>query len=111
MNSVVTEILGETEVRAVKVRNVATGKDSTLETKGVFVHIGTVPNTGFLKSVVETDKEGFIITDENMETSVQGIYACGDVRKKLLRQVVTACGEGATAGFAAGEYVGKWKGG
>jgi len=107
--SIVTEILGETEVKGVKVRNLETGKDLTLETKGVFVHIGTAPNTGFLKGVVEMDEEGFIITDENMETSVKGIYACGDVRKKLLRQVVTACGEGATAGFAAGQYVGKWK--
>ena len=107
--SVVTEILGETEVQGVRVRNLSTGEDLTLETKGVFVYIGTVPNTGFLKGVVEMDKEGFIITDENMETSVKGIYACGDVRKKLLRQVVTACGEGATAGFAAGQYVGKWK--
>jgi len=96
-------------VEGVKVRNLETGKDLTLEAKGIFVSIGTVPNTGFLKGVVEMDKEGFIITDENMETSVKGIYACGDVRKKLLRQVVTACGEGATAGFAAGQYVGKWK--
>lgn len=107
--SVVTEILGETEVEGVKVRNLETGKDLTLEAKGIFVYIGTAPNTGFLKGVVEMDEEGFIITDENMETSVKGIYACGDVRKKLLRQVVTACGEGATAGFAAGQYVGKWE--
>jgi len=107
--SIVTEILGETEVEGVKVRNLETGKDLTLEAKGVFVYIGTVPNTGFLKGVVEMDKEGFIITDENMETSVKGIYACGDVRKKLLRQVVTACGEGATAGVAAGQYVEKYK--
>jgi len=105
--SVVTEILGETEVEGVKVKNLQTGKDLTLEAKGVFVHIGTFPNTGFLKGVVEMDEERFIITDENMETSVKGIYACGDVRKKLLRQVVTACGEGATAGVAAGQYVRK----
>jgi len=109
--SIVTEVLGEAEVKGVKVRNLETGKDLILETKGVFVCIGTVPNTEFLKGVVEMDGEGFIITDENMETSIKGIYACGDVRKKLLRQVVTACGEGATAGFAAGQYVGKWKGG
>ena len=109
--SIVTEILGETEVEGVKVRNLETGKDLTLEVKGVFAYIGTVPNTGFLKGVVEMDEEGFIITDENMETSVKGIYACGDVRRKLLRQVVTACGEGATAGVAAGQYVQKWKGG
>jgi len=107
--SVVTEILGETEVKGVKVRNLDTGKDLTLEVKGVFVHVGSVPNSRFLKGVVEMDKEGFIITDENMETSVKGIYACGDVRKKLLRQVVTACGEGATAGFVAGQYVREWK--
>jgi len=109
--SVVTEVLGETEVEGVKVRNVETGKDLTLEAKGVFVHIGNIPNTAFLKGIVEMDEEGFIVTNENMETSVSGIYACGDVRKKLLRQVVTACGEGATAGVAAGQYVQKWKGG
>lgn len=107
--SAVTEILGETEVEGVKVRNLETGKDLTLETKGVFVYIGTVPNTEFLKGILEMDEKGFIITDENMGTSVSGIYACGDVRKKLLRQVVTACGEGATAGFVAGKYVQKWK--
>ena len=109
--STVTEILGETEVEGVKVRNIETGKDLTSEAKGVFIYIGTIPNTGFLKGIIEMDNKGFIITDENMETSVKGIYACGDVRKKLLKQVVTACGEGATAGFAAGQYVGKWKGG
>jgi thioredoxin reductase (NADPH) len=108
-NSVVTEILGENEVAGVRVRNLETGKDLTLEAKGVFVYIGTVPNSEFLKGIVEMDEEGFIITDENMETSVSGIYACGDVRKKLLKQVVTACGEGATAGVVAGKYVGKWK--
>jgi len=109
--SAVTEILGETEVEGVKVRNLETGKDLTLEAKGVFVYIGTVPNSEFLKGILEMDEKGFIITDENMETSVSGIYACGDVREKLLRQVVTACGEGATAGVAAGKYVQKWKGG
>jgi thioredoxin reductase (NADPH) len=109
--SIVTEVLGEAEVKGVRVRNLETGKDLILDAKGIFVCIGTVPNTRFLRDIVEMDDKGFIITDENMETSIKGIYACGDVRKKLLRQVVTACGEGATAGFAAGQYVGKWKGG
>jgi thioredoxin reductase (NADPH) len=103
--STVTEILGETEVEAVKVRNMETGKELILEAKGVFVYIGTLPNSEFLKGIVEMDDGGFIITDENMETSINGIYACGDVRKKLLKQIVTACGEGATAGFSAGQYV------
>jgi len=109
LNSEVIEILGETEVHGVKVRNLETEKDSTVETKGIFVCIGTVPNSGFLRGVVEMDKEGFVITDENMETSVSGVYACGDVRKKFLRQVVTACGDGATAASAAGQCVRKWK--
>jgi len=109
LNSEVIEILGETEVHGVKVRNLETEKDSTVETKGIFVCIGTVPNSEFLRGVVEMDKEGFVITDENMGTSVSGIYACGDVRKKFLRQVVTACGDGATAASAAGQYVRKWK--
>lgn len=109
-NSVVTEILGKNEVEGVRVRNLETGEDSILEAKGVFVYVGFVPNTGFLKGVLEMDEEGFIVTNENMESSVAGIYACGDVRKKLVRQVVTACGEGATAGFAASRYIEKWKG-
>jgi len=108
-NSVVTEILGENEVEGVRVRNLETGKDLLLEAKGVFVYIGNLPNSEFLRGIVKMDEEGFIVTDENMETSVSGIYACGDVRKKLLRQVVTACGEGATAGVAAGKYVAKRK--
>ena len=109
LNSVVTEVLGETEVEGVKTRNLETGEDLTLEAKGVFVYVGALPNSDFLKGIVEMDEQGFVITDESMETSVNGIYACGDVRKKLLRQVVTACGEGATAAVAAGQYIRKWK--
>jgi len=109
LNSEVMEIFGETEVQGVKVRNLETEKDSIVEAKGIFVCIGTVPNSGFLRGVVEMDKEGFVITDENMETSLSGVYACGDVRKKFLRQVVTACGDGATAASAAGQCVRKWK--
>ena len=109
LNSQVIEILGETAVQGVKVRNLETEKDSIVEAKGIFVCIGTVPNSGFLRGVVEMDKEGFVITDENMETSLSGVYACGDVRKKFLRQVVTACGDGATAASAAGQCVRKWK--
>jgi len=60
-----------------------------------------VPNSKFLYELIKFDQKGYILTDDNMMTSQEGIYACGDVRKKLLRQVVTACGEGATAACAA----------
>ena len=78
--------------------------------KGVFVFVGIVPNTEFLKDLVEMDESGYIITDENMQTRQEGIFACGDARKKLLRQVVTACGEGATAAFSAQHHVEELKG-
>ena len=68
---------------------------------GVFVFIGLVPNTEFMKGVVKLDKEGYIVADRDMKTSEPGIFACGDCIEKLLRQVVTACGDGATAAFSA----------
>jgi len=77
---------------------------------GVFVFVGTVPNTHFLRGLLEMDDRGYIVTNEEMMTSVDGIFACGDARRKLLRQVVTACGEGATAAFAAQRYVEEVKG-
>jgi len=72
--------------------------------------VGNLPNTKFLQGVIKLDDRGYIITDDNMMSSREGIYACGDVRKKILRQVVTACGEGATAAFAAEKYIEELKG-
>jgi len=63
-----------------------------------------------VKDIVTLDKEGYIIADDNMKTSLEGLFACGDVRKKLLRQVVTACGEAATAAVSAQHYVEALKG-
>jgi len=108
--SVVTEIVGENSVEGVKIKNVKTGEEKVLPARGVFVFVGIKPNTNFLQGQVEIDKSGYVITDENMQSSVSGIYACGDARKKLLRQVVTACGEGATAAFSAQHYVEQLKG-
>jgi thioredoxin reductase (NADPH) len=108
--SVVTKILGDGTVEGIRVRNVKTGKVVDVPCKGVFVAAGITPNTGFLKGFVDIDEQGYVKTDENKRTSQEGIYACGDCRKKLLRQVVTACGEGATAAFAATKYVEELKG-
>lgn len=109
-NSVVTEIAGDKKVKAVKIQDVKTKKAGLLACDGVFVFAGIAPNSGIVKGLVELDKEGYVISDEQMKTSVDGVFACGDVRKKLLRQIVTACGEAATAAVSAQHYVEALKG-
>lgn len=104
-NSVVHEIKGEDTVRSVLVKNVKTGEVKPLDTEGVFLFVGLTPRTEFLKGLVNLDEGGYIITNENCETSVKGVFAAGDCRKKLLRQVATAVGDGATAAFAAERYL------
>ena len=108
--SVVKEILGDDQVRSVRLSSVDNGEERVLECDGVFLFVGFTPNTDFLRGVVKLDERGYVITDDNMATSVPGVFACGDARKKLFRQIVTACGEGATAAFAAEMYVENMKG-
>lgn len=109
-DSVVEEILGEQSVEGVRVKNIKTGDLSEIKCAGVFVYVGNVPNSQFLKGKVEMDGKGFIPTNNEMETSQKGVFACGDVRKKALRQVITACGEGAAASFSAQQFVEEKKG-
>jgi thioredoxin reductase (NADPH) len=104
-NSVVQEIKGDSVVQSVLVKNLKTGEMGELETEGVFLFVGLSPRTQFLKGLMKLDGAGYIITDENCETSVKGIFAAGDCRKKLLRQVATAVGDGATAAFAAEKFL------
>ncbi|MDP6685741.1 MAG: thioredoxin-disulfide reductase [Candidatus Omnitrophota bacterium] len=108
--SVATEITGKDRVSSVKVKNVKTGKEASVSCDGVFVFVGYTPNTDLVKGVVKIDEQGYIATDEDMKTSAPGIFACGDCRHKLLGQVVTACGDGATAAFSAQHYVEELKG-
>jgi len=108
--SVVKEIMGDDKVAAVRLGSVDDGAERILECDGVFVFVGFVPNTEFLHGSVELDERGYVITDDDMATSVPGVFACGDARKKLFRQIVTACGEGATAAYAAQIYVEDVKG-
>jgi thioredoxin reductase (NADPH) len=108
--TVVKEILGEDLVQAVRLQSVDDGEESVLECDGVFIFVGFTPNTEFLRGFVELDERGYVITDDNMAGSIPGVFACGDARKKLLRQIVTACGEGATAAYAAQMYVEDIKG-
>jgi len=109
-NSVAIEMLGVKKIEGVKIKDVNTGKDEILKCDGVFVLIGMTPNSEMAKGILKLDEQGYIITDDDMRTSVDGIFACGDVRKKTLRQVVTATGDGATAAFSAQHYVERIKG-
>ena len=104
-NSVVQEIKGDSVVHSVLVKNVKSGEVTEHPTEGVFLFVGLSPRTQFLKGSVNLDEAGYIITDENGETSVKGIFAAGDCRKKLLRQVATAVGDGAKAAFASEKYL------
>ena len=104
-NSVVEKIDGEDMVEKVVIKNVKTGEISELPVAGVFVFVGMDPNSEFVKDLVETKDGGWIVTDEKLETSVEGIFAAGDVRDKFLRQVVTAAGDGATAAMSAYAYI------
>lgn len=109
-NSIVLEVLGKSKVEGVKIKDVNTGKEKTIKCDGVFIFVGITPNSGLVKGLLKTNEKGYIISDDDMKTSTEGIFACGDVRKKLLRQVVTAAGEGATAAFSAQTYVERLKG-
>lgn len=106
LNTVVKEIIGEDLVEKVALIDNKTGEEWFLEVSGVFPYIGVQPNTYFLENTsVELDEEGFVITNENMETSVPGIYAAGDVRQKEVPQVVVAAAEGAIAATMAKNYL------
>ncbi|NLP18209.1 MAG: thioredoxin-disulfide reductase [Firmicutes bacterium] len=104
-DSVVEELKGGEQLEQVVVKNVKDGQRREFTISGIFVYIGFIPNTGFVADKVEMDERGYIITNDVMETSVPGVYAAGDCRQKLLRQAVTAAGDGATAAFAAEKYL------
>ncbi|WP_434511757.1 thioredoxin-disulfide reductase [Desulfitobacterium sp. AusDCA] len=104
-NSVLEEIKGNGLVDSVVIKNIKTGELSVMETNGVFFFVGTVPKTDIINGKVDLNKQGYIITNDLMETSVSGVYAVGDAREKYLRQVVTAVSDGAIAAVAAEKYL------
>lgn len=109
-NTVVDEIFGQTTVEGLRVRDVKTGETKELQVNGVFVFIGWSPSLSFVGNIVKRGEGGYIIVDKEMRTSKEGVFACGDCCEKNLRQVVTACGDGATAAFSAQHYVERIKG-
>ncbi len=102
-DSVVEEVAGKQVVEKVIVKNVKTNEVSEIKTDGVFIYVGLIPNTGFAD--VKKDEWGFIITNDNRETSVKGIFAAGDCRVTPLRQIATAVGDGAIAAVSAERYI------
>jgi len=103
-DTVVKEILGKSSIEKVTVTNIKTNENKNLNVSGVFVFIGLIPNTSFLSNVI-LDEVKYVVTDENMNTSIPGIFACGDIRKKQLRQIVTAASDGAQAAISARYYI------
>ena len=105
LNTIVKSIEGKGFVQKLLLENVKTGKQSALETDGVFVSIGLKPNTDYLKDLLSLDKQGHIITDEHMSTKIAGIFATGDIRSGSIRQVTTAVGDGTVAALSAKKFI------
>ncbi len=103
-DSVVSEIKGSDTVSSIILKNVKTGDEKELACDAVFFFVGMIPKTDLLPNV-EKDATGYIVTDEDMKTSMEGLYAAGDVRSKSFRQVVTAAADGAVAAHNAAAYI------
>jgi thioredoxin reductase (NADPH) len=104
-DSVVEEVLGQQKVEGVRVRNVKTGKQDVLKCDGVFLAIGHQPNTAIFQGQIELDQKGYVVTRQGTATSVEGVFACGDVRDFYYRQAITAAGDGCRAAMDAEDYL------
>lgn len=110
-NSTLSEIKGDGIVESVVIKNIKTNELTEMETNGVFIYVGTVPQTEFLKDTgLELDGRGYIVTTEQMETNIDGVFGVGDARVKYLRQVVTAASDGAIAAVAAEKFIAEEEG-
>lgn len=104
-NSEVREIAGKEMVEGIQILNNKTGEQSRLDVEGVFIAVGIVPDTEIFKDLVEMDEKGYIIADETCVTSEKGIFAAGDIRKKPMRQIITAVADGANAVHSVQEFL------
>ncbi|MGN0400801.1 MAG: thioredoxin-disulfide reductase [Acetatifactor sp.] len=106
-NTTVEEIRGEEAVENLLIRSVDTGEVSDLAVSGVFIAVGIRPGTDLVRNLVECDEGGYVLAGEDCATGIPGLYVAGDVRKKPLRQIITAVADGANAAVAAGSYIQK----
>ncbi len=104
-NTVIQEIKGDRKLEELELYNHQTQQVSFLKVDGLFIYVGILPNNALLESRLELDPGGFVRTDDYMHTNIPGIYAAGDIRSKVLRQVVTACSDGAIAAWSAEKWI------
>ncbi|MFZ5597232.1 MAG: thioredoxin-disulfide reductase [Bacillota bacterium] len=104
-HGVLVEIKGDDVVRGVEVKDIRDGSVREVSADGVFVYVGHTPSSELVSGLVDFDEKGYIITDENMKTKTAGLFAAGDIRSKMLRQVVTAVADGAIAAVSAEKYL------
>jgi len=104
-DTIPVRIAGRNGVEGIELRHVKTGEITRKDVQGVFIFVGTIPNTDVAKNLIKLDANGFVLTNDDMETSVSGIFAAGDIRSKRFRQIATAVGEGAAAAFSVEKYL------
>ena len=105
LNSEVVKINGDNKLQSIEVFNKVTKETQTINLDGLFIAVGRKPDTELVSGLVELDNNGYIIANEKMETNIEGVYAAGDVVKKQLRQIVTACADGAIASVNSTDYI------
>ena len=103
LNSEITDLYGEEKLNGIKIKTL--DKEENIDLDGLFIAIGHIPVSSMCNNLINTDKNGYIIADENCKTNVDGIFACGDVRVKTLRQLTTACSDGSIAMIEAIKYL------
>jgi thioredoxin reductase (NADPH) len=103
----IEEVLGDDQLRGVRVRNLASNEVSQVDLAGLFVYVGFKPNTAFLKNILQLNDTGHVPTDGWMKTARDGLYAIGDIRQDSAAQAIAAAGDGATAAIAAFQYIKK----
>jgi thioredoxin reductase (NADPH) len=104
-NTVLTGYSGDDLLRSVTLKDVVTGKEWTQEIGGVFMAIGHHPNTEFLRGIIELDEQGYVMTRNGIDTSMEGVFAAGDVHDKYFRQAITAAGFGCMAALKAERWL------
>lgn len=104
-NSAVTELLHDKKLTGIKIKDLVTGEETSIDCEGLFISIGRKPATDLVKGQIDLDSGGYVLSDETTLTNIPGVYAVGDVRSKLVRQVVTAVADGAVAVHMAEEYL------
>lgn len=105
LSTIVTELIGDGQLSAIKLKNTESGTESILEIDGMFTAIGLVPDNDAAKDLITLDERGYVVSDENTLTNVSGIFAAGDCRTKSVRQIATAISDGASAALAACRYI------